>query len=512
MLRNNDLIKYSSILVGQMIGVYINDDRWRLENNFYGVYNPIGDANSSILLIGARSGLEILYFLTNTRSNIIVVENNSMLIDEITNCLQSFEIHQRVLFINEDSISQIENLSISFLRLDLLLNKEEKFLQKILEICKVDYLVGEIDTNSIYILNIVRLLREKSINYSLKILNQSNFVINRDSVYPYEVSVIVPCYKVLPWVDRCVESLVNQTLTQIEIILVDDGSPDDTGKRLDEWKVMFPEKIKVIHKPNGGCASARNIGLKEANGEFVAFVDSDDWVDTIMFERLYEMAILHSAEVSQCGYKEIFEDSGRIEYYPTAWGASGFNGMSGLTFDPKTFLNVKPTIWRRIYKKDFLSVHNIYFGEHMKRFDDLPFQFEILAKTKRMAIIPDCYYYYRQEREGQDIAVKDERLYVHFLIFDWLKKNVLNWCDSEIESYMFKTEMNTHLWALSRIEKRFFFKYLTNAADQIFKNRVHLNFIHLLKIALKNSRKSLFFIILARILTIFPKNKIDKNK
>src|SRR5574344_1424030 len=104
-----------------------------------------------------------------------------------------------------------------------------------------------------------------------------------------KVSIIVPIYNVEKYLDRCMESLLNQTLKDIEIIMVDDGSPDNCPKMCDEY-AKRDKRVKVIHKKNGGLGYARNSGLDIATGEYVAFVDSDDYVDVNMYETLYNFA------------------------------------------------------------------------------------------------------------------------------------------------------------------------------------------------------------------------------
>ena len=101
------------------------------------------------------------------------------------------------------------------------------------------------------------------------------------------ISVIVPVYKVEKFLDRCINSIIQQTFTNLEIILVDDGSPDRSGEICDEWK-MKDKRIRVIHKENGGLSDARNKGLDVATGDYVAFIDSDDWIDPDMFQLLYD--------------------------------------------------------------------------------------------------------------------------------------------------------------------------------------------------------------------------------
>lgn len=124
------------------------------------------------------------------------------------------------------------------------------------------------------------------------------------------VSIIVPVYNVEHYLDRCVASLVKQTFQNIEIILVDDGSPDDSGKMCDRWAEK-DERIKVIHKQNGGLSDARNCGIEAAHGEYLAFIDSDDWIDEDMIEVLYNALIQNGADIAECSWRCIYPD--RVE-------------------------------------------------------------------------------------------------------------------------------------------------------------------------------------------------------
>ena len=115
-----------------------------------------------------------------------------------------------------------------------------------------------------------------------------------------KISVIVPVYKVEKYLDRCVESIVNQTYKNLEIILVDDGSPDNCPVMCDEWAEK-DERIRVIHKENGGLADARNAGMNIATGDYIGFVDSDDWIEPNMYEVLLKNALKYDADISRCG-------------------------------------------------------------------------------------------------------------------------------------------------------------------------------------------------------------------
>ena len=122
-----------------------------------------------------------------------------------------------------------------------------------------------------------------------------------------KVSIIVPIYKVEKYLNRCIDSILNQTYKNIEVILVDDGSPDRCGAICDNYS-KIDKRIKVIHKKNEGLAEARNAGIKIATGEYISFVDSDDFINKNMYKVLYENAIKYDADISMCQFKYIYPD------------------------------------------------------------------------------------------------------------------------------------------------------------------------------------------------------------
>ena len=123
----------------------------------------------------------------------------------------------------------------------------------------------------------------------------------------HKVSIVVPVYNVEQYLDRCMMSLTTQTYSNIEIVLVDDGSTDSSGEKCDDWK-RKDKRIKVIHKENGGLGSARNRGIAESTGDYIGFVDSDDWVSISMFERLLDLCVKYKADISCCGIKYVSSD------------------------------------------------------------------------------------------------------------------------------------------------------------------------------------------------------------
>ena len=123
-----------------------------------------------------------------------------------------------------------------------------------------------------------------------------------------KVSVIVPVYNVEKYLSKCLDSLVNQTLKDIEIIVVNDGTKDNSQSIIDKYTKKYSKKIKSYIKENGGLSSARNYGLKYAKGEYISFIDSDDYVDLQMFEKMYNEAINHKFDIVVCDTINVYED------------------------------------------------------------------------------------------------------------------------------------------------------------------------------------------------------------
>lgn len=167
-----------------------------------------------------------------------------------------------------------------------------------------------------------------------------------------KISVIVPVYKVEEYLERCVSSLCHQTYKNLEIILVDDGSPDNSGKMCDEL-AKKDARIKVIHKKNGGLSDARNEGIEKSTGEYIAFVDSDDWYDPNMLEILYNLCEKNQAEIAECSYRSIYKDSVLAE--TTCSG-------SVMKFTPVQAIEsnldwkyCKPVAWNKLYRRNIIG-------------------------------------------------------------------------------------------------------------------------------------------------------------
>lgn len=436
----------------------------RLTNSYYGKScNPLIFCEN-LLIIGVRSGLEFLIAKSvNSNAVVHIVESNKSLLEKI-NKLNIANVTAFSSF--KEYISSVRSQKYDYVRIDRVnfnLDLVAQLYSKhnILSIC------GELKEADCKPLTLYRLSRNSCDSFFFNIKDKNyNVAGARKCIEQPEVSVVVAAYGVENYLDECVSSIVHQTLKNIEILIIDDGSIDGTGKKADEWQKRFPDIVRVIHKENGGCASARLEGMREAKGEYVAFVDGDDWVEQPMYEDLFESAALHNSEIAQCGFYEFFADQTK-NYYSTAWGADGQNGTTGLVKEPTEYLTLMPSIWRRIYKTSFLRKHGIEFPVQIRRHDDLPFAFMTIARAKRISVIPDCYYAYRLNRPGQDVGATDERLFIHFEIFEWLYEQVRPWASMAIMSNMRLVEIGTHSWVLSRLDSHLKNDYLNKSISGI---------------------------------------------
>jgi len=495
MFRIAEKDRLAANFVGPNVSKFLPEDIWRLENNFFGPAPVFSGLLNTALYFGSRSGLEILFLLRRFPNlHVIVVEPSPFLRNELIECIGG-QAGGRLRFVVSIGDAFTVRTRIDYLRVDLN-GFDWDIIKSILLQHDVAYIAGEFDAVDVDPMELIRLSRRQTEKYFWRMRGHNTPLSGSGGSPKVEVSVVVPCYKVATWLDHCMETLVGQSIESLEIIAVDDGSPDDTGAKLDSWAERFPGRVRVIHKVNGGCASARNTGLLSAIGEYVGFVDGDDWVETPMFEELYRSATLYAAEISQCGYTEVYEATGTIAKFPTAWEANPRDSL-GIVNDPHSFLTVKPTIWRRLYKRDFLMGNGIVFPEHVRRFDDLPFQFEALSYAKRMSVLPDCYYNYRLERPGQDVLASDAKLFVHFPIFDWIENRVGIWADEKLERALVNAKINTHLWALTRLSSEFIGRYRALAAHDIFGRRRYVTNLQMLAIASRRGWSAVIFLIRA---------------
>lgn len=283
------------------------------------------------------------------------------------------------------------------------------------------------------------------------------------------ISVIVPIYKVEKYLQECVDSILRQTYSFLEIILVDDGSPDHCGRIADEYAEKDP-RVKVIHRENGGLSEARNSGLREATGNWVVFVDADDVIHEKMISTLYDAAVSTGSRMAWCAISEITEDGYLI--------ASGDRNGGSLSSDKKVDGREKTeecrisvltrqeaekqlytmsgnqqclVAWNKLYYRDcFYENGEPVFYPPGKIFEDGYTTYRLIYQTKQVAVISQPLYYYRQ-REGSIMAKNAYRIYEPALEAGLLR---MDFYKRHGEKELYLLELNMSIYSVIRFYAR----------------------------------------------------------
>lgn len=218
-----------------------------------------------------------------------------------------------------------------------------------------------------------------------------------------KLSIIVPIYKVEKYLSRCIDSILAQTLQGIEIILVDDGSPDNSGQICDEYAEKY-EEIHVIHQENAGVSSARNAGIAIAKGEYIGFVDPDDFICPEMMERLYMSLTENQADIAGCGFYSVHQKNEERMVCPASLPTGCYerdvliHQVAAHIFGDETVLYPKKTqgyIWLYLYKKKIISENNIaFYSQKEYNHEDELFLLDYFCYAERICFLDEPLYCY----------------------------------------------------------------------------------------------------------------------
>lgn len=216
------------------------------------------------------------------------------------------------------------------------------------------------------------------------------------------VSVIVPVFNTEQYLSRCIDSLINQRYENIEIVLVDDGSTDNSGAICEQYS--FDKRIKIIHKKNGGLSDARNAGLALANGTFVSFVDSDDYIDLDFFSNFAMQTIVHDADVVVCSFNKI--QNGICQKHIRKGIATHkiYNQKEFIELSIKNKCLEAASCFY-IYKTSFIFNNNLFFKKGIKH-EDMQFLMRFVLKANSFVYLDSNFYYY-DTREGSIMTTFD---------------------------------------------------------------------------------------------------------
>ncbi|WP_083294835.1 glycosyltransferase family 2 protein [Burkholderia plantarii] len=339
-------------------------------------------------------------------------------------------------------------------------------VERIAEVANIDVLIGGFGAHSISGHRLYQALKRVTRSFWLYSQNSQNVIHwNRDQVI--DVSIIVPAYNISAYLSRCLDSLAGIHGIAAEVLVIDDGSQDDSAEIAREYEKRY-DHIRLVSQPNGGCAAARQRGLDEARGTYIGFVDGDDWITPGMFEKLFGCAIEANADVAFCSYTEEYTASGASAEVEENFATARRIFFDGFQIDPDEVVQLAPTIWRKIFRKSFLDGNAVHFHTSIRRFDDLLFNAEALLCRPYTVATSGYMYHYRLERPGQTVGFKDERLFVHFDIFKALFERVMMIGDLQTETLFKKIQISTHFWAHGLLEDALREAYRQQAAQDIF--------------------------------------------
>lgn len=205
-----------------------------------------------------------------------------------------------------------------------------------------------------------------------------------------EISVVIPVYRVEPYLDRCVKSVVGQTFSDLEIILVDDGSPDHCPEICDAWAEK-DRRIKVIHKANGGLSDARNAGISAASGKYISFVDSDDWIAPEMLRKLYDALHRDNSDIAACTVQMVWEDGtpSKLLTVQTNRVLDNLEAQKALLRESL----LKQPVWCKLYRRE--TIDGILF-EVGKQHEDVYWSYQAVGRARRVTLTDYIGYFYFQ--------------------------------------------------------------------------------------------------------------------
>lgn len=282
-----------------------------------------------------------------------------------------------------------------------------------------------------------------------------------------KVSILVPIYNVEKYLRQCLDSIVKQTLQDIEIICINDGSTDSSLNIIEEFADK-DERITIINKKNSGYGASMNMGLEAATGEYIGIIESDDFAKETMFEDLYALAKEYDCDVVKSDYYSYFTEGCKTEKAKII--SLEYAHKVTTTQEHPSILRIKPTIWSAIYKSDFLKENDIKFLETPgASYQDTSFAFKTSALAKKMYLTTESYVSYRQDNENSSVNSKGK---VYMVCAEW--EEITKFLNSRpklkeiLNSTKLIKEFNTYLWNLERIDRKFWKEFIDEFA-KIFK-------------------------------------------
>lgn len=254
-----------------------------------------------------------------------------------------------------------------------------------------------------------------------------------------QVSVIVPIYNTEKYLERCLKSIIKQTMEDIEILCIDDCSPDNSVEIVKKFCDQ-DNRIKLIsHKQNLGLGGARNTGIKEASADYISGVDSDDYIQFDMLEKLYEATNDHQVDIVACGYQKISAE-GKASFIDKSRNLAIHNTNHNIDI----FTLTTPNFWNKLWRKSLFIDNDIMFPEHLY-YEDLATTPRILSKSRKINYIEGVYYNHVVRKKSIMRSCSDKHILDYFKVFNILKMHLLENDLYDHYKLNFEHMINVHL-------------------------------------------------------------------
>lgn len=295
-----------------------------------------------------------------------------------------------------------------------------------------------------------------------------------------KVSVLVPICNVEKFLGKCLESLCAQTLKDIEIICINDGSIDNSLSIINDYAIK-DRRFVVIDKPNSGYGDSMNMGLSIANGDYIGIVESDDFVEINMFEELYNLAKEYDSDVVMSNFSFYWGDSNKVVFCNNL--AVTYEESNTEICRDKLFWST-PAIWSGLYKRRFLVDNNISFlPTPGASYQDTSFSFKVACSARNIVLTPKAYLYYRQDNSNSSVKnASMEKVYCLHKEWDEVDRFLSKRKFESYSNYFYTLKFNGLMWNYSRINhenRKDYFKELRNVFTvDIIDNYINIGHVH----------------------------------
>ena len=300
-----------------------------------------------------------------------------------------------------------------------------------------------------------------------------------------DISIVVPIYNASKSLNKCIDSLINQTKKEIEIILINDGSTDDSEKIIKQYK---DERIKYFKNKNQGIGKTRNFGIKKSIGKYIMFVDSDDYLDKNACKIMYEKATKDKLDIVVCDYYSVLNKKVKQKVK-----IESFNNTS-LKENPSLLLKINLAPWNKMYSKKMITKNNITFEEKLK-YEDAPFVAQALDKSKTIGKIDKALNYY-VIHNNSETTIRDERVFDIIKIVDKIRQyfSDKDYAKNIVNTLTIKILVNYNIQQRYQKDKKIAMKFIDESFNYMKEN-------------IPNFRKSNYFKNRNKLKAIIEKNK-----